>query len=240
MNWKRLRKIFFETDYLPWLRLSNIFPWLLVIRFYPWLGSGESFRRYSSYWRYMFLHQLSACVEAGIALPRAIEFCARESLPRRMRAAMKKIKAALEDGQLLSDALRRYAPTMLPRSLCGVVAIGEESGQLSDALKIISRRYLSLMSQRQKAVAMLVYPIILIAVSILIVSFLLIKVIPTCAEIYSDLGGQLPLPTQVLLNVSNFILSNTLVTCMALAGICSAPFSFFLSSAESDFREKSS
>jgi len=205
MGRQRLRRIFFEIDifpFLPSLRLENVS---------------------AIWWKRAFLRQLCSCVSAGIDLPRSLDICLKERLPFRMRFRVKsvlgKVKAAVEEGQTLSEALRRHAPIMFPKAFYGAIEIGEKSGTLGDILKILESRYESISSTRGMIQSTMIYPFMILLVSLMTAFFLLIKVVPTFAEIFADLGASLPVSTQMLVGASRYLVSHMFVVLLLL--ICS-------------------
>lgn len=187
---EKLRYIFLEAEIIPWFHLPR-------------------FRVPSrSRWRYVFLNQLSAYVDAGIDLPRAIEASIKDIPNFRMRTALEKVKAALEEGQSLSEALREHAPRMFPKTFRAALEIGEKTGTLGNILKMFEGYYESFRNLRRRNIGSLIYPFMVFIVAVTMVFFMLIRIVPTFAEIYADLGTCLPAPTQVLVNLSEFIRSH--------------------------------
>jgi len=116
---------------------------------------------------------------------------------------------------------------MLPMPLFGVLEIGEKSGGLARALKLVDEELVSRRARRNRAVSLLIYPIMVCFIAFGIIMFLLLKVIPTFAEIFHDLGGALPPLTQALVNLSCFIRSNALMLGLLFGGSLVGLFLFF-------------
>jgi len=111
-------------------------------------------------------------------------------------------------GDDLSEALRKHAPRVLPKSFLGILAIGEKSGQIREALKIIDSGYEDYHRIKTKATTVLLYPGLTVFVSLMVVVFLLMRVVPTFQEIFSDLNTPLPRLTEALLSLSAQIRTN--------------------------------
>ena len=213
MDRKKLKKIFFETD---------IFPWLPFLRIpFPRVGGLHRF-----YWKRAFLCRLRSCVKGGIDLPRSLEICLKERLPSRMRWALGKVKAEVEEGQPFSGALRRHAPGLFPKTFFGAIEIGEESGTLADILEMLDRQFEDMAFQRWTILKSIFYPTIVLIFCFSLISFSLTKVTPTFAEIYSDLGGTLPAATQAVANTNIIIV--LLLWCLIPYALVSIFFFSFL------------
>jgi type II secretory pathway component PulF len=190
------------------------------------LSSKESTRWRGEYWKCHFMHNLSLHVDAGIDLARAIQFCSR-IVPWGLRDSTLEVARAIEEGRSLTDSMRTYIPGMLPEPLFGAIEIGEKSGGLGHALKIIDEELFARMVHRQKAISLLIYPLMVFLTGVGIVTFLLVKVLPTFTEIFHDLGAALPPLTQVLVQLSGFIRKNVLILAL-LVGAALFGLSFFL------------
>jgi type IV pilus assembly protein PilC len=117
---------------------------------------------------------------------------------------MTKVKDDIETGSSLSDALARH-PAVFSTLYVNMVKAGESSGALDDILDRLAS-YLEKSSTLQRKVkASLVYPAVVITMAILITLVMLLKVIPTFKGIFSMLGGTLPLPTRILIFISDTI-----------------------------------
>jgi len=174
-------------------------------------------------WRKAFLHQLAACVEAELNLSSSLEICLRENFPRDMKTAIRKVMASIDEGEYLADALRNHAPGLLPKSFCGILQIGEKSGQLAESLRILEKGYEDIQRIKRRAIGITMYPCMLGLVSMGIHLFLIIRVIPTFAEIYSDLNASLPAPTRILISLADILIANLSVLIPAFLLVVVAP-----------------
>jgi len=215
---EKLRHIFFEVEIIPWLHLPR-------------------FRVPSrSRWRYVFLRQLSAYVDAGIDLPHAIQASATGIPHFRMKKALQRVKEAIEEGQSLSEALREHAPRMFPKTFNEIIEIGEKSGTLRDVLKMLDGYYDNMRNLRRRIIGTTIYPLMVSIVGIHMFFFLLIRVVPTFAEIYADMEAHLPAPTQMLIDLSRFIRFNVLLwTSVLLCALLALCFFIFLAQRTSFF-----
>jgi len=152
----------------------------------------------------IFSRQLSTMVEAGIPLVNVLDTLSQQADNKGFSAVIKKIKDDVETGSSFSQALGRH-PNIFSTLYINMVKAGESSGMLDDILNRVAV-YLEKSSALQRKVkSAMVYPVAVISISIAITVFLLIKVVPTFQGIFDMLGGSLPLPTQVLIMISNVL-----------------------------------
>jgi type IV pilus assembly protein PilC len=147
----------------------------------------------------IFNQQFNTLIKAGLPILKALELLAdRAALPK-MRPILKDVRARVRDGALLSDAVE--AAGMFPPVYVTSLRAGEKSGDLPGVLDDYIAYQRTTTGLRKKLIGVLIYPAILIVVASCIVSYLVTYVIPQFAKLYSDLGTQLPGPTQLLIGL---------------------------------------
>jgi len=152
----------------------------------------------------IFSRQLATMVDSGIPLVQALDILCEQIETPVFKNILAKIKDDVETGSSLSDALARH-PAVFSTLYINMVRAGESSGALDDILDRLAA-YLEKSSMLQRKVkSSLVYPAVVISMAILITLVMLIKVIPTFKGIFTMLGGTLPLPTRILILVSDTI-----------------------------------
>jgi type IV pilus assembly protein PilC len=152
----------------------------------------------------IFSRQLATMVDSGIPLVQALDILCEQIEKPVFKNIMTKVKDDIETGSSLSDALARH-PAVFSTLYVNMVKAGESSGALDDILDRLAS-YLEKSSTLQRKVkASLVYPAVVITMAILITLVMLLKVIPTFKGIFSMLGGTLPLPTRILIFISDTI-----------------------------------
>ena len=104
-----------------------------------------------------------------------------------------------------------------PSMLINMVAAGEASGSLDHSLEVMSIHFEKEHITKQKVKSALRYPVIVSVVAIFVVIFLIVKVIPVFEGMFASSGSELPLPTRVLLSLSDFLQANGLVLLAILA-----------------------
>lgn len=152
----------------------------------------------------IFSRQLATMVDSGIPLVQALDILCEQIEKPVFKNILAKIKDDIETGSSLSDALARH-PAVFSTLYINMVRAGESSGALDDILDRLAA-YLEKSSMLQRKVkSSLVYPVVVITMAMLITLVMLLKVIPTFKGIFTMLGGELPLPTRILIFISDTI-----------------------------------
>jgi type IV pilus assembly protein PilC len=147
----------------------------------------------------IFNQQFNTLIKAGLPILKALDLLAdRAALPK-MRPILNDVRDRVRQGALLSDAAE--ASGMFPGVYVTSLRAGEKSGDLAGVLDDYIAYQRTTSGLRKKLIGVLIYPTILIVVASCIVSYLVTSVIPAFAKLYSDLGTQLPAPTQFLITM---------------------------------------
>ncbi|RUO62426.1 type II secretion system F family protein [Pseudidiomarina insulisalsae] len=154
----------------------------------------------------VFTRQMYSLTKAGIPLLRAIEGLAENSPKRRMRVVLGDVVEQLERGRELSSALSLH-PNVFPRLLVAVVHVGENTGQLEEAFEQLSMYFSKEQETRKQVKSALRYPMFIISALVIAMFILNIWVIPTFARMFEQFNAELPLPTRILIGVSDFFVS---------------------------------
>ena len=152
----------------------------------------------------VFSRQLATMVESGITLVQALHILSEQAENKILSGVTLKIKDDIESGSSLNEALSRH-PKIFSNLYINMVKAGETSGLLDEILDRLAT-YLEKSSALQRKVkSSLVYPAVVISMAVLITIVLLVKVVPTFKGIFASLGGTLPLPTQILIMISDVL-----------------------------------
>jgi type IV pilus assembly protein PilC len=153
-----------------------------------------------------FNQEFSALLRAGLPILTSLDIL----IDRRKNLLFKKvlvdIRERVKAGESLSDAFAAQGD-LFPKLYAASLASGERSGELPNVLKRYISYTRSIMAIQKKVVGALVYPAILVCVSIVIVVIMIFKVIPTFAGLFKELGTTLPWTTELLVNGSTFLQS---------------------------------
>lgn len=155
----------------------------------------------------VFSRQLTTLIESGIPLVQALEILAEQVKNPYFHQVITNIFNDIKEGSPFNSALSKY-PKIFSEFYISMVSAGEASGKLSEILDRVSVYIEESLSLQRKIRASLAYPLIVVSMAILITSFLILKVIPTFKGIFASLGGVLPLPTRILIGISDFARHN--------------------------------
>ncbi len=152
----------------------------------------------------IFSRQLATMVDAGIPLVTALDILAEQIEHPSLKKVISKIRDDVETGSSLSEGLSKHANVFSPLFI-NMVRAGESSGTLDEILDRLAGYLEKTSALNKKIKAALVYPVVVTFMAIAITVFLLIKVVPVFGDIYAGFGAKLPTPTQIMINVSNFM-----------------------------------
>jgi type IV pilus assembly protein PilC len=152
----------------------------------------------------IFSRQLATMVDSGIPLVQALDILCEQIEKPVFKNILSKVKDDIETGSSLSDALARH-PSVFSTLYINMVKAGESSGALDDILDRLAAYLEKANTLQRKVKSSLIYPAVVITMAVLITLVMLLKVIPTFKGIFSMLGGTLPLPTRILILISDTI-----------------------------------
>lgn len=159
--------------------------------------------------------ELSDLLASGMTLGNALNCLSM----REEQGVREHILAGLRDeivqGKSLSDALMSY-PDTFPKLYVNMVRAGEASGAVHEVLQRLVTHYEKIMELREKTVSALIYPAFVMFMGVIVLVFALVYIIPKFEEIFEDLGGSLPVSTQVLMSLSEWMVRYGL---FALGGV---------------------
>ncbi len=151
----------------------------------------------------VFSRQLTTLIESGIPLVQALEILSEQVKNPYFKQVILEILRNVKEGTSFNSALAKF-PKVFSDFYVSMVRAGEASGKLAEILNRVSGYIEDALSLQRKIRSSLAYPIIVISMAIVITAFLILKVIPTFKGIFDMLGGELPLPTRVLIGISDF------------------------------------
>lgn len=152
----------------------------------------------------IFSRQLATMVDSGIPLVQALDILCEQIEKPNFKKIIAKIRDDIETGSSLSDAFSKHPAVFSPLYI-NMVKAGESSGALDDILDRLATYLEKTNTLQRKVKSSLIYPAVVITMALLITLVMLLKVIPTFKGIFSMLGGQLPLPTRILIAISDTI-----------------------------------
>lgn len=157
----------------------------------------------------VFTRQFGTMINAGLPLVQCLDILANQSDNKVLGKAVGETKLAVEGGSTLADALRKH-PKVFDELYCNMIHAGEMGGLLDTILARLSKHIEKAMKLKGQIKSAMVYPSAIIGVAVIVISVLMVWVIPIFAKMFTELSGGkmgLPGPTQLVINISNFMQS---------------------------------
>ena len=157
----------------------------------------------------MFTRQLSAMVSAGVPILRSLNSMAKHAESAGFRETINDVIKDIEGGMSFADALGKH-PETFNDIYVNMVAAGETGGILDDILKRLALQQEKNSSMKKKIKGAMTYPIVLLAITIIAFFILMTFIIPVIGKTIKDMGGpdaKLPLLTEIMLGISDFMVS---------------------------------
>lgn len=155
----------------------------------------------------IFCRQFSTMIDAGLPIIQCLDILHSQQENKTFKIKLKKIKDDVEGGATLAEAMKKYSE-LFDNLFVNMIAAGEAGGILDTIL----RRLSAYLEKNAKLVAQvkgaMTYPIITIVIAVAVVAVIMIFVIPVFQEMFSDMGGNLPKPTLIVVGMSNFTKRN--------------------------------
>jgi type IV pilus assembly protein PilC len=152
----------------------------------------------------IFTRQFATMIDAGLPLVQCLEILAGQITNRTFKQMLKQIKADVESGSTFADALKKH-PKTFDELFVNLIAAGEVGGILDTILNRLSAYIEKTMKLKKKVKGAMVYPVVVLVISIAVVTVLLVFVIPVFQKLFADMGGALPGPTQLVVNFSGWV-----------------------------------
>lgn len=149
----------------------------------------------------MFCRQFATLTEAGISIARALALLEEQTDNQLLRAAIHDVKASVEEGQSLAYGIKRQNK-IFPSMLVNLVQAGEESGSLNISFERMAVHYEKTSSMQSTVRKAMIYPVILLVVSMIVVVLMLTFIVPMYTGMFEEMGAELPLFTRALVGVS--------------------------------------
>lgn len=190
------------------LRTMNYFPTMLKLE-------GRSEIDFSGFVKVkmkdiaIFCRQFSYIILAGMNVLKALEILKEETLNKRLKKAINALYEDVQKGKILSASMKRQ--DVFPEMLVNMIAVGEVSGNLDNIMLKMADYYDKEYEQHQKVKQAMTYPVIICIFAVIVVNLLVIKVLPAFIGGMMDKKEELPVPTRIVMGISNFMQNYWLV-----------------------------
>ena len=166
----------------------------------------------------IYTRQFSTMVDAGLPIAQCLSILAEQSDSKVLRDVTGKIAHEVEGGVTLAESFRKY-PKVFNDLFTNMLQVGESGGVLDVVLQRLSVYIEKAAKLKSKVKGAMVYPLTIISVAVLVIVFMMIFVIPTFAKMFEGLGAELPLPTAIVMWLSEFTQKYILVMVGVGAGV---------------------
>jgi len=162
----------------------------------------------------VFTRQFSTMIDAGLPLVQGLNILAEQSTNPTFRTILKQVTKDVEGGSTLAEALKKH-PKVFDDLFVNLVAAGEVGGILDTILQRLATFIEKSDDLKRKIKGAMVYPAAVVAIAIIVIAVILIFVIPVFQEMFASFGSALPLPTQMVVNMSEFMKGNIIWVILA-------------------------
>jgi type IV pilus assembly protein PilC len=187
----------------------------------PTIGSGVSSKDIL-----VFTKQFATMIDAGLPLVQCLDILANQMDNATFKKVVLAIKAKVESGSTFADALKDH-PKVFDELFVQLCAAGEVGGILDTILNRLANYREKAEKLKRKVKGAMVYPIIVILVAIGVTALLLLKVTPVFAKMFSDFGSALPGPTQLVVDLSDWLRNNFLYLVAGITALVVAASAFY-------------
>jgi len=150
----------------------------------------------------VFTRQFSVMIDAGLPLVQCLEILGTQEQDKSFASVILATRADVESGASLADAMKKH-PKVFDALFTNMIAAGEAGGILDTILKRLATYIEKAVKLKNQVQSAMIYPIAVIVIAAVVVGVILWKVIPTFANLFAGLGAELPLPTRIVIALSN-------------------------------------
>jgi len=155
----------------------------------------------------IFTRQFSTMIDAGLPLVQGLGILAEQADNPTFKNILKQINKDVEGGSTLAEGMKKH-PKVFDELFVNLIAAGEVGGILDTILQRLAIFIEKAEELKRKIKGAMTYPLVVIAIAIIVIAVILIFVIPVFEAMFKDFGSALPVPTQLVVNMSNFVKGN--------------------------------
>ena len=166
----------------------------------------------------IFTRQFSTMIDAGLPLVQGLGILAEQTENKTFRNILKQISRDVEGGSTLAEAMKKH-PKVFDDLFVNLVAAGEVGGILDTILRRLATFIEKAEKLKSQIKGAMTYPIVVMAIAIIVIAVILIFVIPVFEDMFASFGQALPVPTQIVVNMSRFMKGNIHWIILALIAV---------------------
>lgn len=152
----------------------------------------------------VFTRQFATMIDAGLPLVQCLDILSSQQENKTLKTALLQIKEDVESGSTFADALGKH-PKIFNELYVNLVAAGEVGGILDTILNRLAEYIEKALKLKKQVKSAMTYPTTIICIAFVVIAVILVFVIPSFEKMFADFGGALPMPTQIVINISNFV-----------------------------------
>jgi len=173
----------------------------------------------------IFSRQFATMINAGLSLTKCLAILTEQTQNKNLSRVIDQVRKDVEGGSALSEALSKH-PKIFQNLFVSMVKAGETGGVLDEVLLRVADHYEREGNLRRKIKSAMAYPMAVFAFAILLMFAMITFIVPVFEKMFENIGGELPLPTQILVNMSKFTRSYWYLVFAVIAGMMYAAKSF--------------
>ncbi len=166
----------------------------------------------------IFTRQFATMIDSGLPLVQCLEIQSQQASNITLREQLVVVKDSVESGVTFADALKKF-PETFDSLFCNLVAAGEIGGILDTILNRLALFLEKNDKLKRQIKGAMSYPIVVFCIAGVVTGLLLVKVVPTFETMFSDFGGTLPAPTQIVIDLSHWVQANGLFMIVGLVAL---------------------
>ena len=152
----------------------------------------------------VFTRQFATMIDAGLPLVQCLDILSSQQENKTFKRMLLEIKNDVESGSTFADALKKH-PKAFDELFVNLVSAGEIGGILDTILNRLAAYIEKAMKLKKQVKSAMTYPATVVSIAVIVIGVILVFVIPAFEKMFKDFGGALPAPTQIVINISNFI-----------------------------------
>jgi type IV pilus assembly protein PilC len=164
----------------------------------------------------IYTRQFSTMVDAGLPIAQCLQILSEQSDSKVLRDVTARIAGDVQGGATLAESFGKY-PKTFDNLFTNMLAVGESGGVLDVVLQRLSGYIEKAAKLKGKVKSAMVYPVTIIGVAGLVIIFMMIFVLPTFANMFKNMGAELPLPTRIVMFMSDFTRKYIILIVVAIA-----------------------
>jgi len=152
----------------------------------------------------VFTRQFATMIDAGLPLVQCLDILSSQQDNKTFKDVLIEVKEDVESGATFADALKKH-PKAFNDLYVNLVAAGEVGGILDTILNRLATYIEKALKLKKQVKSAMTYPSTIVGIALVVIAVILIFVIPAFEKMFADFGGALPVPTQIVINLSNFV-----------------------------------